>query len=293
MDYRVVHRTIYTYETEVSSSYGQLHLHLRDRPGQVSGGTTIELSPRADDYRERLDFFGNRAAYFSILRPHRELVVTATSAVAVTSQLPPSPGPPWDELRDRLASHPGPSDADGTLAGQFVLASPLIEPSAELAAYARLSFPPGRPIVEAVADLAARIHAEFDYEPGATTVTTPLHMVLAARKGVCQDFAHLAVGCLRSMGLAARYVSGYLETIPPSGQTKLAGADESHAWVSVFTGDSWVDVDPTNDQLVDGHHITAAWGRDYGDVAPLTGVIFTQGSTTSLDVQVDVTPLSS
>jgi transglutaminase-like putative cysteine protease len=182
-----------------------------------------------------------------------------------------------------------PPDADSLAALSYVLDSPQVGGSAAAAAYAVLSFRPRRPILEAVEDLSHRIHRDFRFKPGATAVGTPVEEVLARRAGVCQDFAHLTIASLRSMGLAARYVSGYLETDPPPGQPKLQGADVSHAWASVFVPQiGWVDVDPTNDQTVGDRHITVAWGRDYGDIAPLKGVIFTDGDTTSLTVTVDV-----
>jgi len=167
-----------------------------------------------------------------------------------------------------------------------------VRASATFAEYARPSFPAGRELVEGIADLASRIHGDFAFKPGSTSVRTTLEEVFAQRRGVCQDFAHVALASLRSLGLAARYVSGYLETVPPPGRPKLQGRDVSHAWVSVFVpGAGWIDVDPTNDRFVGGRHVTTAWGRDYGDVAPLIGVMFTNGGTASLDVQVDVDAL--
>jgi transglutaminase-like putative cysteine protease len=175
-----------------------------------------------------------------------------------------------------------------------VLDSPLASTSAVLEEYARPSFPSGRPAIAAFQELATRIHHDFTYEPGSTTVRTTVDEVFAGRKGVCQDFAHLAIGCLRSMGLAGRYVSGYLETRPPPGRPRLVGADVSHAWASIFVSPvGWVDVDPTNDRLVDDHYVTTAWGRDYGDVPPLKGVIFTEATEHELEVMVDVERLES
>ncbi|HET9257097.1 MAG TPA: transglutaminase family protein, partial [Pseudonocardiaceae bacterium] len=196
---------------------------------------------------------------------------------------------PWERVREKIQADPGDDALD---ARQFMLDSPLVRNSGDLAAYATESFPARRPLLEAVIDLASRIHHDFDYHPGATGVTTTIEEVLESRSGVCQDFAHVATGCLRSLGLAARYVSGYLETEPPPGQERLAGADASHAWVSVFVpGAGWVDIDPTNDQLVDDRYITTAWGRDYSDVPPLKGVIFTQAEDHDLRVTVDVVPV--
>jgi transglutaminase-like putative cysteine protease len=174
-------------------------------------------------------------------------------------------------------------------ARQFCLDSPLAASSLGLAEYGRASFRAGRPVLDALEDLAQRIYTDFAYTPGATSVTTSAEEVLVKRSGVCQDFAHLAIGCLRSLGMAARYVSGYLETDPPPGRPRMQGADVSHAWASLFVPEAgWVDVDPTNNQLVNDRYITTAWGRDYGDVPPLKGVIFTEGTSHDLEVVVDV-----
>jgi transglutaminase-like putative cysteine protease len=171
----------------------------------------------------------------------------------------------------------------------YLLPSPLVDLAPAVAAYARPSFDAGRPLGEALVDLLARISADFAYKPGTTTVRTTLPEVLRKRTGVCQDFAHLAIGCLRSLGLATRYVSGYLETTPPPGRPKLLGADASHAWASVFVpGRGWVDIDPTNDQFVDSSYVVAGWGRDYDDVPPLKGVIFTDAKTSTMRVSVDL-----
>jgi transglutaminase-like putative cysteine protease len=195
---------------------------------------------------------------------------------------------PWEVVRDRTAE---PGD-DGWEATDLLLDSPLVAASPALADYARVSFTPGRPVLEALLDLAQRIHTDFDYELGSTSVTTSVDEVLTARKGVCQDFAHLAIGCLRSLGLAARYVSGYLETVPPPGKARLQGADVSHAWAALWVpGSGWIDVDPTNQQFVKDRYVTTAWGRDYADIPPLKGVIFTKGLEHELDVVVDVVRL--
>jgi transglutaminase-like putative cysteine protease len=174
-------------------------------------------------------------------------------------------------------------------AREFCFESPLVPLSVDVRAYAEPSFRVGRPLVDAVAELIERIFEDFVYDPGFTTVTTPLEQVLGFRRGVCQDFAHLAIGCLRSMGLAARYVSGYLETAPPPGEERMIGADASHAWPSVFIpGWGWLDVDPTNDRIVGSTYVTTAWGRDYSDVSPLKGIVFGGGHSHTLDVSVDV-----
>jgi transglutaminase-like putative cysteine protease len=287
--YRVTHRTSYRYEEPVEASYGQMHLLPRGGEGQTCRTTRVLIDPTPDDLRERVDFFGNRAAFYAIHSEHTRLTVTTTSDVAVDrGVLPPLDAQPWEQVRDRTAA-PGDNGWDPT---DFLLDSPLVAGSAALADYAAPSFTPGRPVLEALLDLGQRIHADFDYEPGSTSVTTTVDDLFAARKGVCQDFAHLAIGCLRSLGLAARYVSGYLETVPPPGKERLQGADVSHAWAALWIPENgWVDVDPTNRKFVDDRYVTTAWGRDYADIPPLKGVIFTKGIEHDLEVVVDVVPL--
>jgi transglutaminase-like putative cysteine protease len=295
--YRVTHRTEYRYPASVSASFGQVVMLPRDVAGQSCLSRGLVIDPEPHDLRERLDFFGNRVAYFSVLAPHSRLSVTATSVVRVGARPGPDEltAPSWEQTRDRLRGTSGSSGRDGPAdwdARQFVLDSPKVSGSSSLVEYAALSFRPGRSVLAAAVDLSSRIHRDFEYLPGATRVNTTIDEVLHARAGVCQDFAHLAIGCLRSLGLAARYVSGYLETIPPPGKQRLVGADVSHAWLSVFvTGTGWVDLDPTNDKLVDDRYVTTAWGRDYSDVAPLKGVIFTDAPGHDLRVSVDVLPL--
>jgi len=291
MALRVVHRTEYAYESAVSASYGQLYLLPRDAVGQTVTSTKVEIDPRPDSYSEFVDFFGNRAANFSVLRRHRSLVVTTSSIVDVSARRPPdlfSGSLPWDESMAWLHADGDPTAFEMR---QFVLDSPAVPASVATRAYAEPSFPPGRPLLEALADLNARIHADIRYKPGTTSLVTTPDEVLTERKGVCQDFAHLAVACLRSMGLPARYVSGYLETLPPPGKAKLQGADASHAWLSSHVpGIGWVDLDPTNNCFVGERHVTTAWGRDYTDVSPLKGVIFTEAKSNTMTVSVDVSP---
>ena len=289
MTYRVVHRTEYEYSSEVSSSYGELYLLPRDGPGQVCRSSRVRIEPKPQDYRERTDFYGNRVAYFAVTAAHTRLIVTAESTIDVSRPrpLPLSVDQPWDAIRDRLRVDPA---DDSFAAREFVLDSPKVVVSPAVVAYAAPSFPAGRPLTDALTELISRIHTDFAYEPGSTSVRTTLNELLECRKGVCQDFAHLTVGCLRSVGLAGRYVSGYLETVPPPGKARLVGADVSHAWASVFVPDAgWVDVDPTNDRFVSDRYVTTACGRDYGDVSPLKGVIFTRSKMNKLNVSVDVT----
>jgi transglutaminase-like putative cysteine protease len=289
--YRVLHRTEYEYESKVSSSYGELYLLPRDVPGQVCRSSRVRIDPAPHDYRERRDFYGNRAAYFAVLEPHTRLTVTAESLVDVNrpGTLPLPLDQAWEAIRDRLRVDPADDAFD---ARGFVLDSPKVAVSPGVTAYAAESFGPARPLNEALTELTARIHADFAYKPGSTSVRTTLAELLESRKGVCQDFAHLAVGCLRSVGLAARYVSGYLETRPPPGRERLVGADVSHAWASVFVPEAgWVDLDPTNNQFVTDRYVTTACGRDYGDVSPLKGVIYTESKKNKLHVSVDVAPV--
>jgi transglutaminase-like putative cysteine protease len=287
--YRVTHRTTYRYEDEVEASYGQMHLLPRTAEGQTCQASQVVIDPTPDDLRERIDFFGNRAAFYAIHSGHTSLTVTTTSEVSVNrGDLGLFDAQRWEQVRDRTAA---PGD-DGWEPTDFLIDSPLVAASPALAEYAGPSFSPGRPVLEALLDLAQRIHTDFDYEPGSTSVTTAVDEVLAARHGVCQDFAHLAIGCLRSLGLAARYVSGYLETVPPPGKDRLQGADVSHAWASLWVpGSGWIDIDPTNQHFVNDRYVTTAWGRDYADIPPLKGVIFTKGLEHELDVVVDVVRL--
>ena len=289
--YEVTHRTEYRYESDVSDSYGQLHLLPRDLPGQRCLSADVVVDPAPDDYRERLDYFGNRVSYVAIHHPHRELTVTATSLVEVDARpTARADDQPWEQARDAIRNGHVPDPLD---AAQYSLDSPLVASSEMLADYAAATFTPGRPLLEAVTHLCDRIHRDFEYKPGATSVTTPLAEVFAARKGVCQDFAHVGIACLRSIGLSARYVSGYLETDPPPGRPKLKGADGSHAWMSVLAPQTgWLDIDPTNNRLANNRYVVTAYGRDYGDVPPLSGVIYTVGKTESLRVFVDVVALS-
>ncbi len=284
--YVVTHRTEYGYDDPVTASYGLAVLLPRQVPGRQRVDAQVVIDPAPVDQREHTDVYGNRALYFSVLRTHDRLVVTATSRVEVEPTSLVLDGPAWEDVRDALRTSLEPDVVDAV---EFVLPSPLVAVSAAVAGYAAPSFPVGRPVVAGAIDLMHRINAEFHYEPGTTSVSTGLDEVLDLRSGVCQDFAHLFVGCVRSLGLAARYVSGYLETQPPPGQTKLQGADASHAWAGVLVpGHGWVDLDPTNDLVVDDRFVVTGWGRDYYDVTPLKGVIFTESTKSTLDVAVDV-----
>jgi transglutaminase-like putative cysteine protease len=292
--YRVVHRTEYLYGGTVTHCHNLAHLRPREVAGQRCLSHRLEIDPLPLERVEYNDFFGNPVSYFSIQQPHQRLTVNAVSELMMddaNGQAPLEDRTPWDEVRTRLSMSAEPALIESR---QYVLDSPLVTVTADLARYAGPAFAPGRPLLEAVLDLMSRVHHEFSYDPGFSSVTTPLEEVFASRRGVCQDFAHLAIGCLRAMGLAARYVSGYLETLPPPGGEKLQGADASHAWFSVYLPDAgWLDFDPTNNQMPRGQHMTTAWGRDFSDVTPLKGVIFGSDPGHHLEVSVDVTPIDA
>jgi len=289
VNYRVSHLTGYHYEETASVCHNELRVTPRATARQRPRRTQLRVDPTPSVLAPQLDFFGNQVHFVTLQEPHRQLTVTAKSDVEVTASPPPSDTPPWEAVRDRLRADRGAEPLD---AFQFAFDSPHVAVADGAALeYAAPSFPPGRPLLDAVCDLTARIHREFAYDQSATTVATPVVDVLRERRGVCQDFAHLEIACLRALGLAARYVSGYILTRPPPGATKLVGTDASHAWLAVWTGDAgWVDVDPTNDVLPSDQHVTLGWGRDYGDVTPLRGVVL-GGGAHRVVVAVDVTPL--
>ena len=255
---------------------------------QSVGGFDLRVEPEPVDRVERIDYFGNLLTYFAILTSYRELTIATRSIVEVLSldnEIAVERSPAWD---GPAAREPLPLDCE-----QFRYGSPYITITEQVADYARPSFSSGRPLLDAAIDLMHRIHADFQFDPAATTVTTPLSRVMSEQRGVCQDFAHVQIGCLRSLGIPARYVSGYLCTDPPPGRPRLIGADASHAWVSVRCPvHGWVDLDPTNDIVPDRRHITLAWGRDYGDVSPLRGVVL-GGGEHELFVGVSVVPAST
>jgi transglutaminase-like putative cysteine protease len=286
MRLRVVHETVYEYDDPVTTSHHEVHLMPRDATGHTCVSHELLVTPTPGVMRERLDYFKNRACYFGLHESHRSLQILAKSEVRIRRpSQPPLWSPPWEEVRDRVARERRPEALD---AYSFVFDSPYIAATAELRELARPSFVPGRPLLEAVIDLTKRIFTDFVYDPAATQVSTPLSEVLERRRGVCQDFAHLEIGCLRAMGLPGRYVSGYLLTMPPPGKTKLIGADASHAWVSTyFPNAGWLDFDPANNVMPSEHHVTVAYGRDFGDVTPVRGVIL-GGGRHRLRVAVDV-----
>lgn len=288
--YEVRHRTRYGYDDEVTASYGRAYLVPRDAPGQSCLEHRLEVTPRPLFSHESVDLYGNRSVYFEVHTGHDVLDVLAVSRVVV-DRPPPALAVlgdlSWEQAAAQVAA--GTAEASAAEVCDLLLPSPQVGVEPEVVAYAAGVFSPGRPVGEALTALVSRIHADFAYRSGATSVSTTLAEVLHRREGVCQDFAHVAVACLRSVGLPARYVSGYLETEPPPGRPRLQGADASHAWVStLLPGLGWVDLDPTNDQPADSRYVVTAWGRDYADVPPLKGVIFTESTTSTLKVEVDV-----
>jgi transglutaminase-like putative cysteine protease len=287
MKYRILHKTTYRYTEPASLSQNELYLHPRETGTQRVVSSELAIEPHPQYLHRRTDFFGNIAHVFMLQHPHTQLSVTADSRVetAVPVTPPPADTPAWETVARRLAVR---DTAELLDACQFVFASPLVAIPAAAEAFARPSFPPGTPVLAGALDLVGRIFNGFTYDKSATTVGTSVAQALAGGRGVCQDFAHVAISCLRSLGLAARYVSGYLRTSPPPGKPRLVGADESHAWFSLFVPDSgWVDLDPTNNLIPGDTHITLAWGRDYGDVTPVKGVVM-GGGTHTLSVMVDV-----
>jgi transglutaminase-like putative cysteine protease len=292
MIYRIVHRTTYKYKYPVSVGNHVSCLKPRSLLHHQLAHSELRIQPAPAIRTERVDYFGNLLCFFTIQEPHKELVVEARSEVILEGD--PTPWPqqplPWEEAARSLPNDHTPA---GLEAYQFVFESPRIRIRPELAAYAFQSFTPGRPMGEALLDLTARIHKDFRFDSKVTNVRTPTEEVFRKRRGVCQDFAHLQIACLRSLNLAARYVSGYLRTYPPPGRPRLVGADASHAWVSAYCpGIGWLDMDPTNNLIPSDGHVTLAWGRDYGDISPLRGLILGGGAHT-LKVAVDIEPLDS
>ena len=290
MDFKVRHRTTYRYHQDVSHSWHLAHLRLRTTPAQTVHDSTLTFSLELANREARNDYFDNPCEWFSIDQPHTQLEVIAQSHVTV------QPRPEhtahdslsWEQVRRLLEN---PIDAEARDAVQFMFDSPMTKFESDIAAYAAVSFAPGRPLMAGATELMNRIHKDFRYDTTVTDVTTPVDRVFEIRAGVCQDLAHVGIAAMRSIGLPARYVSGYLLTQPPPGQPRLLGADASHAWFSVWSPPfGWVDLDPTNNVLVSETHVTSSWGRDYGDVAPVAGIIL-GGHDHVVDVGVDVIPV--
>ncbi|MGV9798689.1 transglutaminase family protein [Mycobacterium sp. NPDC003449] len=286
--YEITHRTVYRYSADVTSSYGRGFLTPRELAWQRCLFHELVIEPEAADSSTSRDAYGNTSSYFHVTEPHRTLSITSHSIVEVDPPAPDryegaSAGAPWELAR--------PVGADGALAAEFTQDLAPAEITDAVREYAAPSFAPERPLIEVLRELTTRIWTDFTYRSGSTTVSTKVSEVLAAREGVCQDFARLAIACLRANGLAASYVSGYLATDPPPGRERMIGVDATHAWASVWTPRNvWLGLDPTNDQLVDERYIVAGFGRDYADVPPLRGIIYTDSDSSAIDVAVDVAP---
>jgi len=286
MLYRITHATRYAYPSPVTQCFNEARLTPRALPGQQVREHSLQINPFPAFLQNRRDYFGNEVATFAVFEKHDRFAATASSVVEVgpqTRKIVSSPR--WEEVRRLLAQ---PLDTDSIAASEFIFDSPYISSLAELREYARPTFAPGRPLLSALEELTRRIHDEFKYQPKITSIDTPILEVLHKRQGVCQDFAHLMIGALRSLRLSARYVSGYIRSSP-----RFQGAAASHAWVSVFDPQNgWLSFDPTNNLMVSDAHITLAWGRDYGDVTPVKGLTLGGGGQ-SVQVEVRVEPIQS
>jgi transglutaminase-like putative cysteine protease len=290
MIYRISHRTTYKYAYPVSVGNHVACLKPRSFANNQVVSSTLHIDPVPVTYTERTDYFGNCLSFFTIGEPHRTLTVEAKSEVIRTGDDSFLDAPPlaWEDSTSSIETE---HSLAGLEAYQYQFESPRIRIRPEFAAYALESFTPRRPMREALLDLTSRIHRDFRFDSKVTTVRTTVEEVFKKRRGVCQDFAHVQIACLRSINIAARYVSGYLRTYPPPGRPRLIGADASHAWVSAYCrSQGWLDMDPTNDVAPSDGHVTLAWGRDYGDVSPLRGLILGGGGHT-LKVEVDMEPV--
>ncbi len=288
--FHVLHETVYSYAYPAALSQQKLHLSPRDFDFQQCEAHTVKISPTPSETHTSIDYFGNHTTYLAITESHTALHVTAESTVCLLRRpceelIPQSL--PWETVRDGLRKIGDPTRLEPI---KYLYDSPHVVLSEELATFARLSLTPGRSVLDAALDLTRRIHSEFKFDPEATDISTPLSELLRIKRGVCQDFAHFMIGCLRSLGIPCRYMSGYILTHPAPGKPRLIGADASHAWVSVYCPSiGWVDFDPTNRCMVNLEHITLGWGRDFSDVTLLQGVMLGGGEQT-LKVSVTVMP---
>jgi transglutaminase-like putative cysteine protease len=279
--YEIAHTTQYDYAEAIAVSHHIARLAPRTLAHQACVAHELAIDPPPAVTRNHVDYYGNTMTFFAMQAPHRRLVIRARSTVTVKAAALPraSDTPPWEVAANRSSL---PLDAQECATEQRPWGT------GEVAFYVQPSFEAGRPLLESVADLTARINRDFTYDPEATTITTPLADVIRSRRGVCQDFARLEIACLRALGIPARYVSGYIETVAPPGERRLVGADASHAWLAVYCpGFGWVDVDPTNNLFTSDGHVTLAWGRDYADVSPTRGVFVGRGDHT-LNVSVNI-----
>ncbi|PLW76318.1 transglutaminase family protein [Cohaesibacter celericrescens] len=290
MRYRITHKTDYRYANSVAQSNHLVHLAPRQTKGQIVESHDLLISPVPAQKQDFLDYFGNPAAHLSIEDDHDILSITATSVITVErdqSKTLALSVASWEMVRDMMREPKYATEAE------FACYSGFTTPTADIAAYGAQSFIPGRPLLEAVNDLTTRIFTDYEYNGTVTDASTPVTRVFELKGGVCQDFAHLQLACLRALGLPARYVSGYLRTYPPKGQPRLIGADASHAWISVWCPEAgWVDFDPTNNKMISDEHVILAVGRDFEDVSPISGIILGGGSH-FVDVSVDVMPIDS
>jgi transglutaminase-like putative cysteine protease len=288
MLYIITHKTKYDYGDVVPECFNIVRLSPRRIADQVCEEHELEIVPEPTERVKRTDYFGNQLEHFSIDSPHSSLEVTARTRIKVTSRKIPDPvtSPAWETV-----VVPNSHAQMDLLSVQLAFDSLHVHSQPVFAEYAKVSFTPQRPVMQALIELTERIHEDFDFDPEATIVSTPVEEVFEKKAGVCQDFAHLQIACLRSLNLPARYVSGYLRTYPPPGKPRLVGADASHAWVGAYCGSEigWVDFDPTNNVIPSLDHVTIGWGRDYADVCPIQGV-FTGGGKTLMHVSVDVNP---
>lgn len=284
--YKVCHTTHFIYPVPVSICHNIVCLSPRPDARLTVSRAALTITPQPTVITERLDAFGNVTHAFSIEEPHGELSVHAEADVIVRPAIHTATDTPWEQVVASLDDQSDPSWFD---AGGYRYGSMLVSRDQTARDYAERLFTPGRPIREASFALTELIHNEFAYKPGATHVGTSSREAFANREGVCQDFAHVMLAALRSLGIPARYVSGYLRTIPPAGQPRLIGADQSHAWVGIYMGQQlgWVDLDPTNNMYAQTDHIPIAVGRDYADIAPIRGA-FLGGGASRLSVSVDV-----
>ncbi len=289
MKYRIQHVTEYEYSGRVSHCYNVAHLIPRSTSRQNCLSNTVNITPTTSFSDKRTDYFGNTAYHFEIQRPHQKLIIDSVTVVETQPQARSMNlefGLTCKQVKDRMAISTNTSDL---AAREFILSSPMIKTSSKLKEFAASFFPDDKPFLSCMMAFTQYIFKDFDYDPQSTTVSTPLETVLKNKSGVCQDFAHLQIGCLRSLGFSAKYVSGYIETLPPPGQEKLVGSDASHAWVSVYSpDDGWSEFDPTNNCAAHEQHIVTAWGRDYFDITPLKGVIYGGGEMPLMKIMVDV-----
>lgn len=293
MRYKVTHKTAYQYNLPVSQCYNLAYVLPRNTDRQRVDNIIIHSSPDVNNRCEHTDYFGNRFLQFAIEKDHTEMNLNVTSEVEIKEKhnsINLDFGTPCTYVKYLLQQN---RDWKTLSAREFLLDSPMVQHHNDLMDFAKGIFADDRPFLSAVMELTQHIFREFRYDATFSDVATPVAEVLKHKRGVCQDFAHLAIASLRSLGFPAAYVSGYLETLPLPGQTKLVGADASHAWFAVYSpGEGWYEFDPTNNKMIDERYITTAWGRDYSDVTPLKGVIFGGGYSPTLSVSVDVSRIS-